>query len=437
MQKLKKWVFNIIEVSKDRNILSNIYDIILFFCIAVSTFCVIGELIGFPEAWGPTIKGIEYGITIFFIAEYLLKIWVAEFTYPELSRWKARWEFIISFESLIDLLSIFAVFLNAIPTEFAAVKLLKTIKLARLFKLSEVFENKQSTFHKLDKLKHRIYNIICKDENHDILSKIYDIFSIILIVSSVVVLIVDTFALSDAVRNALHIYEYVVASIFVLEYLLRIWTAPIEYPDVREDKARMKYIFSFMAIIDLLSILPVFLTQLDATLAIVKILKLFKILRLVKMSRYLSGINNFAIAVASKKKQIAFSMSTVALLMILCSVFIYAFEHTAQPDVFENAFSGIVYSFITLIGENDNSMEPITNLGKIFSAIMSLLGVCIFAVPITIVTDEFMKSSKGHEEKETSQTNTGNNILNLENLSPENQEMLKMLYEKMSEAKED
>ncbi len=430
MKKLKQFIYDLIEVSDNRKKYAICYDIVLFACIFISSICVIAQLVGVEESLDNLLIRIEHWITWFFIVEYLLKLWVSDIKYPQHNKLLARWEFIISFESFIDLISIFAIVFNNIPSELAAIKLLKVTKLVRLFKLTEIFKSKQHKFEGIEKFKVRIYEIICKDENNDIISKIYDIFSIIIIFISVIILIIDTFNIPDAGKNILHIIEYIIAGIFTLEYLIRIWTSSVEYPDCDPDKAKMKYIFSFMALIDLLSILPVFLTKVDATLAIVKILKLFKILRLVKMSRYLSSINNFILAVASKKKQILFSMVTVVFLMVLCSVFIYAFEHVEQPDIFNNALSGIMYSFVMLTGIGDSAIEPITTLGKTFSTIMAVLGVCVFAVPVTIVTEEFMKTSKeAANKKEEDQ------VINLDisNLSERDRELLINLYNSMKE----
>ncbi len=431
MKRFKLGVYNMLFPKGKRSKASIIYDSVMFFMIFVSSACVFVDIFGLFSEYKTLIYDIELGITVLFIIEYLIKLWIADLRYPESGKFRSRIEFITSFESFVDLISIFAILFNSIPSELMAFKLIKSVKLVRLIKFTELTaENGESA--KEHRIKKRVYEIICKDTDGDIASRIYDIFSISLIFLSVIMLIADTFTIEGAGKTILHVSEYVVAILFTLEYIVRVWTSSIEYPDCDPDRAKMKYIFSFMALIDLLSIVPVFLTGLDSTLATVKILKLFKILRLVKMSRYLSGINRFASAVASKKKQLMFSMSTIAMLMVLCSVFIYAFEHGTQPEVFSNAFSGITYSFVTLTGIGDSSVELVTSLGKTFSTIMTVLGVCIFAVPVTIVTEEFMASShestaedEAEAEPEESQT------LDLSELSDEDRRLITDFYNRI------
>ncbi len=427
MKRVKQYIFRMISPRGRRNKASLVYDIILFLAIFISSGCVLVDLFGWFGDYKELIYKLEYWITYFFIFEYALKLWVAEYRYPNKSLIGAKLEFITSFESLVDLVSILAILLNNIPTELAALKLIKVTKLVRLSKVSELMVEDKEGDTRGQRVKNRVYEIICKDKEGDILSKIYDICSITLIILSVITLFVDTFNVGVTGKNILHTIEYVVAALFTVEYVVRIWTASVEYPDCDPDTAKMKYIFSFMALIDLLSILPVFLTTMDSTLAIVKIFKLLKILRLVKMSRYLSGIHSFVTAVVSKKKQIMFSVMTIVFLMLLCSIFIYGFEHTEQPDVFQNAFSGIKYSFVILTGIGDSSIELVTTLGKTFSTVMTILGVCIFAVPITIVTDEFMNVSKDSAENSEKKRT----VLDISEFDENDQKLIVDIYNRM------
>ncbi len=433
MNQVKRYVYNMIFPKGKRSKGSIIYDTLLFAMIFISSGCVVLDLFGWFSDYHGTFYRIEYWITYFFIFEYGLKLWVADLRYPDKPWWKAKLEFIISFESFIDIISILAILLNNIPTELTALKLVKITKLVRLTKVSELVSDKEGDT-KEHRVQKRVYEIICKDKDGDIASKIYDICSIVLILVSVLTLFIDTFDVGTTGKMVLHTIEYVVAILFTVEYAVRVWTAPIEYPDCHPDTAKMKYIFSFMALIDLLSILPVFLTGLDSTLAIVKIFKIMKILRLVKMSRYLSGINRFVKAVVSKKKQILFSVATIVFLMFLCSIFIYAFEHVEQPDVFKNALSGIKYSFVILTGLGDSEVELVTSFGKVLSMAMTLLGVCIFAVPITIVTDEFMNVSGEANEDEDPAEEAAPTTLDISDFEEEDRKLMQALYDKIKGA---
>jgi voltage-gated potassium channel len=240
----------------------------------------------------------------------------------------------------------------------------------------------------MKKISKRVNEIIDKGEEGDIVSKIYDILSVVLILLSVGFILLETFALPAWLHNTLYGFEVGIACLFAVEYVLRVWTAPYEYPELRPDKARMVYIFSFMSLVDLLSIIPVFVANLPTASGILKIFKLCKILRLVKASRYLSGIANFGLAIKKKKKQIIMSIIAMVVLVMICSVLLYSVEHDAQPEVFKNAFSGVWYSLQTIF-ESDAEIALTTPAGQALSTMMLLIGGCMIGVPIAIIATGF------------------------------------------------
>jgi voltage-gated potassium channel len=196
------------------------------------------------------------------------------------------------------------------------------------------------------------------------------------------------------------VIELIIAALFAAEYVLRVWTAPLDYPELRPDKARMRYIFSFMSVIDLLSIIPVFVADIPTSTGLLKIFKLCKIVRLLKASRYLTGVANFGKAIRKKKKQILMSLIAIAVLIVICSVLIYSFENKAQPEVFENGFSGMVYVVQALV-EVDSDVAPVTVIGQALSTLMLLLGGCMFGVPVAIVStgfEDMIAEQAGEEE---------------------------------------
>lgn len=254
----------------------------------------------------------------------------------------------------------------------------------------------------MEKIKLRINQILDKGEEGDVVSKIYDVVSVILIFLSVSFILLETFAIPDWLHRTLFVFEVVIAILFSVEYLLRVWTAPMEFPDLRPDKARMRYIFSFMSLIDLLSIIPVFVANLPTASGILKIFKLCKILRLVKASRYLSGIANFGKAIQKKKKQILMSFIAIIVFILICSVLLYSFESKEQPQIFTNAFSGVWFCLQTML-DADTDLTLVTPIGQALSTLMLLLGGCAIGVPIAIIATGFedMIAEQAGEETET------------------------------------
>ena len=389
-KRLKKRVFEIIGPTTQGDTASKVFDIFLCSLVLLSCLAVIVELFaGLPQNLVHALTIFEYVTVGIFILEYLVRLWVCEFEFPECPhKLAAVWEFLTSFESLIDILSIVSVLFNGIPKEFAVLRLVKLIKLVRLVKISDYIKTSGKFQAFMARVQRRTNEIIDKDEGHDVMSKIFDITSVFLILLSVSFVVVETFPISEGAQKALHIFEIVIASFFALEYVLRIWTAPLDYPTLRPDKARMKYIFSCMSLVDLLSIVPVFVSGMSTATGVLKIFKLCKILRLLKASRYLNSIANFGRAIQKKKRQIVMSIIAISVVIIICSMLMYSVESKEQPDVFTNGFSGVYYC-ILVMADGDTGIAPVTPMGQVISTMMLLLGGCLLGVPVAIVATGF------------------------------------------------
>lgn len=389
-KEFKKRVYEIVGPSSKGDVASTAFDIGLCALVLLSCLAVIVDLFfNVPDAVRQGLEVFEYITVGIFVFEYLVRLWVSECQYPECqNKLHAVWEYVTSFDSLIDILSIVSVLFNEIPKEFAIMRMIKLVKLVRLVKMSDYVKTTGKLEATVRKIQVRTNEIIDKGEAGDIPSKIYDIVSVILILLSVSFILIETFPISEAAHNAIYVFELAIAIVFAVEYVLRVWTAPLDFPKLRPDKARMAYIFSFISLIDLLSIVPVFVANIPTATGILKIFKLCKIIRLLKASRYLSGIANFGKAIKSKKKQIVMSVIAITVMIVICSVLMYSFESKEQPDVFSHGFSGVQYVIRTMV-DADSDIAPVTPIGQALSTLMLLLGGCMFGVPVTIVATGF------------------------------------------------
>ena len=401
-QNLKKRVYRVIGPAQKGDKLSALFDYLLCALVLLSCTAVIIELFPIDNALRSGLEVFEYVTVGLFILEYLLRLWTCEYLYPECeNKLAAVKEYITSFDSLIDLLSIFSILFNQIPKELAILRLIKLLKLVRLVKMAGYIKTSGKLEARVKKISKRVNEIIDKGEEGDTLSKIYDVVSVVLILLSVSFILLETFAIPQWLHDTLYAFEVGIASLFAIEYVLRVWTAPYEYPDLRPDKARMVYIFSFMSLVDLLSIIPVFVADIPTASGVLKIFKLCKILRLVKASRYLSGVANFGAAIQKKKKQIVMSIIAMVVLVLICSVLLYSVEHEAQPEVFKNAFSGVLYSLQTIF-ESDAEIVLTTTAGEVLSTVLLLIGGCMIGVPIAIIATGFedMIAEQAGDKKE-------------------------------------
>ncbi len=209
-------------------------------------------------------------------------------------------------------------------------------------------------------------------------------FISLLIVYSVVCFSIETLPdLSDETRRFLSLSEYVVTGIFTVEYLYRIYAA----------KRRLKFIFSFYGLIDLIAILPFYLAF-AVDLQSLRIVRLLRVLRVLKLARYNRAFNRFVEAlIMSKEELVIFTLASIFMLY-LAAVGIYHFEHAAQPDVFRSIFDCMWWAVATLTTVGYGDIYPITVGGRVFTFLVLMLGLGMIAVPTGIVASSLAAVKK-------------------------------------------
>ena len=182
--------------------------------------------------------------------------------------------------------------------------------------------------------------------------------------------------------------EYVTIIIFCIEYVLRIWTADLLYPRKSRKKSVLKFLISFDGIIDLLTILPFFF--LDG-MVIFRMLRVVRIFHLFRINSQYDSFNLIKDVLIEKRKQLFSSLFLIVILVLASSLAMYGAEHDAQPEAFENAFSGIWWSVSTLLTVGYGDIYPVTVVGRIIAIFIAFLGVCPVAVPTGIISAGFVE----------------------------------------------
>ena len=242
------------------------------------------------------------------------------------------------------------------------------------------------------KRRQRVFQIIEVGYDLDHISRAYDYMNAVAIVLNLIVSILYTY---DTVRvrwePVLVAVEIVTVIFFVVDYILRLFTARFLHKEKNEWKAIRKYIFSFMGIVDLLSFLPYFLPIIfpQGTIAF-RMIRIVRIFRLFRINAYNDSLSVITQVLNSKKQQLVSSVFIILVLMVASSLCMYSLEHEAQPDVFTNAFSGLWWATSTLLTIGYGDIYPITFLGKAFGIFISFLGVGMVAIPTGIISAGFV-----------------------------------------------
>jgi len=198
----------------------------------------------------------------------------------------------------------------------------------------------------------------------------------VLILLSVLAFTIETIPdLEQRTIDVLNVFELVCMIIFTIEYLFRLYIA----------KKKLKFIFSFYGIIDLLVILP-FYFSLGFDLRSARILRLLRLFIIIKLVHYNKAINRFKIAFKMIKEElIMFSVATL-ILIYLSAVGIYYFEKAVQPESFSSIFSSLWWSVVTLTTVGYGDVVPITLGGRIFTFVILMISLGIIAIPAGMIS---------------------------------------------------
>ena len=211
----------------------------------------------------------------------------------------------------------------------------------------------------------------------------------VLILLSVASFTIETLPdLTAETINYLETFELVCIFIFSLEYLIRLYIA----------KNKLKFITSFYGIIDILAILPFYLT-LGFDLRSARVLRFLRLFRLVKLIRYNKAIRRFQTAFMMIKQELVMFSMVSLILFYLSEVGIYYFENSVQPESFSSVFSSLWWSVVTLTTVGYGDIVPITIGGRIFTFIILMIGLGIIAIPSGMISSA-LTEARAIEKKE-------------------------------------
>jgi voltage-gated potassium channel len=220
------------------------------------------------------------------------------------------------------------------------------------------------------------------EQNDTRWGRIFDLMIQALIVISLISFSIETLPnLSPTTRRCLQFIEVVTVGVFTVEYLLRVWLA---------DK-KPRYMFSFFGIVDLLAILPFYLS-LGIDLRSIRALRFLRLFRAFKMVRYSKAIQRFHRAFLIAKEEIVLFLCVAALVLYFAAVGIYYCEHEAQPEAFTSVFHSLWWAVATLTTVGYGDVYPVTVGGKVFTFIVLLIGLGIVSVPAGLVASALSKA---------------------------------------------
>lgn len=231
------------------------------------------------------------------------------------------------------------------------------------------------------------------DEKKNIYGDVFvEYFISTLIIVNVIVIVLESYNyIYEGFKSFFVYFEIFSVFIFTVEYIIRIWIADLIFPELSKIRARIKYITSFMGIVDLIAILPFYLPFIiKIDLRVVRVLRLFRLLRILKLNRHFKSLRIIRLVLVKTKNEIMVTVFFVFILLILASTLMYNIENKAQPEAFQNIGQALWWAVATLTTVGYGDIYPITGLGKLMSAIIALLGIGFVALPTGIISSAYI-----------------------------------------------
>ena len=228
---------------------------------------------------------------------------------------------------------------------------------------------------------------------------------ILLIVLNMVAIILESIkSLQADYHFWFNAFENFCLAIFTVEYAVRVMTADIKYPKYKGVRPFLKYIFSFMAIVDLLAILPSLLLLILpqgmlADLQFIRMLRIMRVFRVLKITRYSSSLKMMGEVLKDKRSDLSITIFVTFVLMIISSTLMYYAEHNTQPDQFPDIVHAFWWAVATLTTVGYGDVYPVTALGKILSGIIAILGIGLVALPTGILSSAFVDRMEAQKRK--------------------------------------
>ncbi|MDD5065472.1 MAG: ion transporter [bacterium] len=254
----------------------------------------------------------------------------------------------------------------------------------------------------IKKLKIRIFNILEGRDPEDRPARLFQVFIMSLIILNVLAMILETVQqIWLRYKLYFHIFDVFSVMVFTLEYMLRIWTCPLNKRYKHPIKGRMRFILTPLALVDLLAILPFYLPMIfPFDLKFIRVIRLLRFFRLFKMARYSDAVVTLVNVLKAKKEELGITIFVVFTLLILSSSLMYFIEHSVQPKAFSSIPASMWWGVSTLTTVGYGDVYPQTPMGKLLGAVIAFLGIGIFALPTGILASGFAEEIQKKHAKE-------------------------------------
>ena len=239
------------------------------------------------------------------------------------------------------------------------------------------------------------YNVI----RRSLMSRPFQYTVIFFIIGAIVSVILSSFSFAKPYLLLLFGFTHLASIVFTIEYILRFIAAPANHPDQKPYKARLRYLFSFFGIVDLVAMIPFLMVYMFWNTEVVHLIILPYIFIVFKLIRYSQSFRLIAHVLHEVKDELLTAYTACGILVCFSAILMYYIERNAQPEAFSNIGDGLWWSIVSFTTVGYGDIYPITPLGRILSSMISLVGIAMIALPTGIISSAFMTAMQRKNKK--------------------------------------
>ncbi len=223
---------------------------------------------------------------------------------------------------------------------------------------------------------------------------------LVTLIGAVTVVLETEVTLQTAYANLFRAIEVAIGLIFAIEFVLRVWTIIEAKPNAGSLVSRLKFIFSFDGMFDLLIILSTLLPFVTANLVLLRLFRLVRLLRIAKLGRLSKAFRSLSEAVHSRRYELLLTLYLAIGLLLLGATALYWVEGAIQPDKFGSIPRSLWWAVITMTTIGYGDVYPITSVGKVIASLVAVAGIGLIAMPTGILAAAFSDAIQKHHGDE-------------------------------------
>ncbi len=253
----------------------------------------------------------------------------------------------------------------------------------------------ETTLSAYERLRSRAYFIL--EERESRLSALVNGAIMLLILANVAAIVLESVPSIEARYDAFFEgFERFSVVVFTIEYLARLWACVEDGRYFHPVRGRLRYMVSFMALVDLLAILPFylqFLFDIDT-----RFLRVLRLLRIFKLTRHFQALEILIQVLRQEAAALGSALFVLIVLVVLAAGGIYVVEHDVQPEAFGSIPRAIWWAIVTLTTVGYGDVVPASDAGRMFATLIVMLGVGMAALPAGIIASGFSREMQRRRE---------------------------------------